>query len=149
MSLANIRTQLKTILEGVSGIGVVHDYERWANDWATFISFFKPAAQSVINGWQITRRSTREEEHAATQTYRFHTMVIHGFYSLDDSAASEKTFQDLIETICTTIRQNATLNGAAYHALPPQVAVVEQRKFGDVLCHYGEINVLVEEDVTW
>ena len=149
MSLATIRTQLKVILEGVTGIGIVHDYERHAKDWSTYLSFYKKPGTSVINGWQITRRATREEEHAATQTYRFHTMVIHGFYSLDDSAASEKTFQDLIEAISTAIRQNATLNGAAFHALPPNIAVVEQRMFGDVLVHYCEMTVDVEEDTTW
>lgn len=149
MSLATIRTQLKTILEGVSGIGVVHDYERHAKDWNSYLSFYKKAGTSIINGWQITRRSTREEEHAASQTYRFHTMVIKGFYSLDDSAASEKTFQDLVESICTAVREDADLGGAAFHVTPPTVTVVEQRMFGDVLVHFCEINVQAEEDVTF
>jgi len=149
MSLSSIRVALKTLVEGVSGMGIVHDYERHAKDWATYLSFYKKPGTSVINGWQIIRRSTREEEHAATQTYRFHTFVINGFYSLDDSVASEKTFQDLIESICTVVRQDADLGGAVFHVTPPTVVVVEQRTFGDVLCHYCELNLQIEEDVTW
>lgn len=149
MSLSGVRDALKTLVEGVTGIGVVHDYERHAKDWATYLGFYKKAGTSVINGWQITRRATREEEHAAQQTYRFHTFIINGFYSLDDSAASEKTFQDLVESICTAVREDADLGGAAFHVTPPTVTVVEQRMFGDVLVHFCEINVQAEEDVTF
>jgi len=56
MPLAEIRTQIKTILEGVSGIGIVHEYERWAADWKGFLDLFKDA-NGWINGWSITRRA--------------------------------------------------------------------------------------------
>ena len=32
MSLTDSREQIKVILAGVDGIGVIHDYERWAAD---------------------------------------------------------------------------------------------------------------------
>ena len=37
MSLADIRTQLKSIIESVDGIGIVHDFGRQTTDWKKFL----------------------------------------------------------------------------------------------------------------
>ena len=41
MSEVLIRAQTKSILSGVTGISNVHDYQRWAKDWAKFLNLFK------------------------------------------------------------------------------------------------------------
>lgn len=149
MSLSAIRGEIVKLLKGVTGIGIVHDYERWTADWKRYLALFAPKGQEVINGWTVTRTSSDEEPHAENQHYRFHRMVIRGYYSHKDDAASERTFQDLVERVCDSLRVNRSLNGVAEHAEPPQVTVVEPRAFGDVLCHYAEIHLTVEEDVTF
>ena len=43
MNQGQIREQIKIILSGVSGVGIVHDYDRWTKDRTKLISLFKTA----------------------------------------------------------------------------------------------------------
>ena len=49
MALADIREQIKIILSTVSGIGVIHEYERFADTWTKFLDFFKDENGKIIN----------------------------------------------------------------------------------------------------
>jgi hypothetical protein len=145
MSLADIRTQLKAIIESVDGIGKVHDYDRWTTDWNRFLSFFK-TEDNKINGWIITRSWAKEKVHAATSVnIRTHRIIIKGYYGLKDSAGSEKAFQDLIESVCDALRKNNDLNGSCLSADPPQVAKIYHRPFGGILVHACNIVLSVDE----
>ncbi len=148
MSLASMRSAIKSILEGVAGIGVVHDYERWTVDWATYLSLFRAPAQNLINGWTISRASTSEVAFASGRHRRSHRFIVRGYYSQKDAAGSEKNFQDLIEAVCDGLRGNVSLNGTAESSGPPQVRRVESRTLGDVLCHYCEIGLDADEEMT-
>lgn len=148
MSLSLIRDQIKTILLGVSGVGTkVHDYERWAKTWEDYLAFFK--SNGLIKGWTITRSSTPEVESTTTTNMRTHTFLIRGYYSLDDSAGTEKTFQDIIEAIAAAFRVNPTLNGQAFDSGPLQVDMVGNVLFGSVLCHFCELRLLAQEEEQW
>ncbi len=147
MSWANIRTQLKTILEGVAGIGTVHDYQRWEIEADNFTTLFVSTGR--INTWMITRDASPEDELAQKQHYRKHQIRIIGIYAMDDSDATEKVFSDLLETICNTLRTNLDLAGTAESHSPPEVKEDNHTKFAGVLCHYGEIAMEVREDVTF
>ena len=149
MSLALIRTEYKTILEGIANIGKVHDYERWSVEWKKFLDQFK-SADNKIKGWTITRESSPEEFKPGPGYDRSYNMVIRGYMGLDDTNASEKTFQDLIETVCNTLRPKTTLNGKILQVEKPlQVTTVEIREFGGVLCHYCELRQLAQEEGTF
>ncbi|GAJ02770.1 unnamed protein product [marine sediment metagenome] len=146
MSLSLIRTEIKTILSGVTGVGTkVHDYQRWAKTWEDYLSFFK--SNGLIKGWEITRRSTPETQFTLNSNLRTHTMVVRGYYSVDDSAATEKVFQDIIEAIAAAFKANPTLNGQAFSSDPLQVDSVGLAMFGSVLCHICELRLLVQEEV--
>lgn len=157
MPLLNIRTQIKTILESVTGIGVVHDYERWTNDWKKTLEFFKPENQDNFNGWMVTRTATEERAKVFGKNIASHNFLIRGIYTLDDAAASEKIFQDLIEGIRTAFRTNFTLNGTCITTyvdidsmngggkLGIQVKTVEVRTFASALCHYCELQLGAQE----
>ena len=150
MNLPAIREQIKVILAGVAGIGVIHDYERWATDWNKFLDHYKDAG-GRINGWTITRDATPERWLTNIDYERVFEMVIRGYYGLQDAAASEILFQDLIESICDEFRGNDTLNGTCETTCPEfggmtgksgiQVIIVEPRMFGGVLCHYCELRL--------
>jgi len=146
MSLSLIRTEIKTILSGVTGVGSkIHDYVRYAKTWEEYLSFFK--SNGLIKGWEITRDSTPEIKFTLNSNLRTHTMMIHGYYSVDDSAATEKTFQDIIEAIAAVFKANPTLNGKAFSSDPLQVDSVGLAMFGSVLCHVCELRLLVQEEV--
>lgn len=146
MSLAAIRTQLKTVVEGVTNIGKVHDYERWAAEWSKVLDVFKVTigGEERIQGWTITREATPATDFAmTTQESRRHVMVLRAYRVLNDTKESEKEFQDLIETVCTALRGQrlGKLNGTVTKLFPAQVRIVEHRDLGGVLVHYAEIAV--------
>ncbi len=151
MSEAAIRAQIKTILEGVPNIGIVHDYERWAVDWNVFINLFKTTVGGTdqIRGWEIGRRSAKENQVAIGGqggNERRHSFIIRGYLGLNDSAATEKTFNDLIEAIAAVFRYNWTINDTALNHEWVQAEVIEIRMFGSVLCHYCELILPVCEE---
>ena len=148
MALSSVRDAIKETLKGVSGIGVVHDYERWTVDWGRYLSLFKPKGQDVINGWTVSRASSSEVASTSRQYFRTHRFIIKGYYSQRDSAGSEKVFQDLIERVCDALRANRNLNQTADRVEPPQVDLVETRSLGEVLCHYCQISLMVEEEIS-
>lgn len=148
MSLALIRAEIKSILLAVTGVGTkVHDYERWAKTWEDYLSLFK--SNGLIKGWTITRTATPEVTSTTTTNTRTHTFLIRGYYSLDDSAATETTFQDLIEEIAAAFRVKPTLNGQAFDCGPLQVDIVGSVMFGSVLCHFCQLRLLVQEEEQW
>lgn len=148
MALEEIRAHIKSVLEGVSGIGTVHEYERWAADWTRYLALFKTSADK-INGWTITRRGTASVRDTMPTIMRNHTFIIRGIYGLKDTDESELTFQALIEAIQDAFEDEYLLGGYALNSGPMQVNVVENRMFGTILCHFAELTLPVEERVTY
>src|SRR3990167_6470997 len=147
MSLALIRAENKTILEGIAGIGKVHDYERWSVEWKKFLDQFK-SADGKIKGWTVTREKSSERFTGGSTSERLHSMTLRGYHGLDDASASEKVFQDLVEEVCNTFRPKTTLNGRVDRAEAPlQVDIIEHRLFGGVLCHYCELRQAAQETI--
>lgn len=150
MSLATIRSAIKTALEAVASIGVVTDYEPLATRREDFERFFKPPGQAYVRGWTITRESTVERDDTTESNWSDHLFVIRGYGTLGTDGASEKTFQDLVESVLTALRaeQRNQLGGAATIVGPPSVRIFEPRSFGGYLVHYVEIALRCSEIVT-
>ena len=150
MSLANIIDATKAILGAVSGVGPnVHAYERWADDDTRFRALFVDAATSPprVLGWTITRESTRALDRGPRNSEDHHTIVIRAYMSLQDEAGSERTFQELLESVRAAFLANRRLDGAALHSRPIEARVVEHKNFAGVLCHYAELVLVAEEKV--
>ncbi len=148
MSRALISAQIKVILLTVTGVGTkVYEYERWAANWKDYLALFKEG--SLIKGWTISRVKTPEESVTPSTNRRFHDFIIRGYYSLDDSEATELTFQDLIDDIATAFRTKPFLNGTAFDSSPLQVDTVATIMFGSVLCHFCQLRLEVEEEEQW
>lgn len=144
MSESAIRTGIKGALAGITGVGRVHDYERWTADSAQFLALFQDAASKKIFGWEITRTGAKVEK--PTQKFKVtHAYVLKGYYAVSDAAKSEKLFNAVIEAIVSKFISNH-LAGTQGICLP-QVGIIEFRMFGNVLCHYAEIRLDVAEIV--
>ena len=75
MSLATIRTRIKAVLDGVSGVSnKTYDRERYAAHWDTYLSFFK-SSNNIIDGWIIARESSDEEAGTSRTNYRRYTFA--------------------------------------------------------------------------
>ena len=91
-------------------------------------------------------------DHAGGASMDTHDLVIRGYFSLDDSANTEKTFQDLIEAIRSKFNPNRRLLVAgtvnAHTSDRIQVRHPGHRMFGGVLFHYCELVLRASEIVT-
>jgi hypothetical protein len=152
MTEATIRTAIYNAVNGVSNVGKVYDYERWANEWGDFLDLFKTTIGSTtqVRGWEVGYRGFLPDEEAtllAGAWVRNHNFVVVGYLGLDDSEATEKTMSALAETVADTIEADSTLDGLSY-ANVETTLLYETRVFGGVLCHYAEIGVLIGEQIT-
>lgn len=149
-SYETILEKVRVTLAGVTAIGNVYDYVRWHKDWPNMLSMFKvtsPTAQ--IRFWDISRVKTPEQNKVSKENDRQYTFRIRGFMSLDDSAATEKTFQSLLENVCTAFRNKPTFGGTVVNVNPLQVDTVGHAMVGDVLCHMAECTIIVEDEIAW
>jgi len=143
VSYAEIRAAIKSVLESVPEVGAVYDYLRWTSDPSTFEALF--AARGQVKFWTISRSSVEDAQRYTEQVDEVHTVVLRGYLSLDDAAASEKAFQDLVDSVRAALRENYTLSGTAWNSGPEIHTTIEHRQFGEVLCHYCEITFAVRE----
>ena len=149
MALATLLAEVRTILLTVSGISpLVYTRERWASQASAVRSLY--VTKGRLHAWTITRQSSTENRLATGhENERRHTLVIRGYYALDDEADSETTFQALIEGICTTFRVLPNLNAQVATSEPIQVELVEPRMFCETLCHYAELRLETLELLIW
>jgi hypothetical protein len=154
MALDSIRNRIKTVLEGVAGIDIVHDYERFAKNWNEILTLFK-TAEGTYHAWTISRKTSVQRQVTTCQIERCHIFVVRGIYGLNDEAGTEITFQDLIENVSAAFNQDETLGntcatthpdwGPMSGAVGLQIDEVGHRMFGNVLCHYAECRLGVIE----
>ncbi|MHB9075857.1 MAG: hypothetical protein ACYC6G_20340, partial [Desulfobaccales bacterium] len=103
------------------------------------------AANGRIQGWHITRKGTKETWDSLPAVDRGHTYEIVGIYTLNDAAASEKAFQELVEKVMSLLRFDFDLGGNCTLAGPLTLETVEPRMFGSVLCHVAVIKLPAQE----
>jgi len=151
MSESAIRTAIYNAVNGVSNVGVVHDYERWANDWGAFLDLFKTTISSTaqIRGFEVGYRGFQPDEprEFAGIHLRRHQFIVNGYLGLDDSAATEKTMATLVETVANALEDNAALAALAFYDVECSL-LYETRMFGGVLCHYAQVSLEVAEVIT-
>jgi hypothetical protein len=150
---ATIRARIKTVVSGVSNVGLVYDYERWKSDWSDYLDTFKTTISSVeyIRAWTITCESFRPVELATmgggADIEVDYIYKIRGYFGLDDAHTSEKTAIALVESVINALNADTTLHayyGSGPHPLA-ELTIFEPRAFGDVMCHYAEITLPVKE----
>ena len=152
MSLSTVRTEIKTIIEAVTGIGKVYEYERLTHDFKQYNKLF--TKNDKVNVWQIERPTFKFYVHGSAGSTsgverKIHDFVIHGWYGLSDDLASEKTFQDLVELVCQAFRNKPDLNATAemIKMSPdnPITGDIGKDYLGEVLCHTVRINISIQE----
>ncbi len=149
------RAAIKSVLQGVTNIGQVHDYTRWMDDWAQLLALYKATIGGVdqLRAWEISLQQVQQEvigfEGGGTTgtIWVRYTYRIRGYLAVDDSAATEKTFAALVLAVMTALEASTTLQSAVLEREEPVVslATMEHRMFAGVLCHYAELLVHPQE----
>ena len=158
MSEATTRAYIESVVEGVSNVGSVHDYQRWAVKWPDFLSRFKVeiGGSDVIRGWTIALQSFTSEyliypnDDGNNIVIRDYVYKIRGYFGLDDAAASEKTAMAVVEDVIEALDADTTLHAQTEfwdETSPAHLDTFEPRMFGSVLCHYAEITQHVKEEI--
>lgn len=149
----DLAADIKAHLNTVPDSGVVHTYERQSADIKKFLALFQNPTTGKILGWEITRRAVTEHQRGAY--FRHHNMVITGYMGLQDAEASSALFQDLVDDICDKFRTAEPLTGTGWRYgdgnnsadSPVQVEQINDRMFGNVLCHCAVIAISITERI--
>jgi hypothetical protein len=145
MSEVLIKAKIKTDLEAVSGIGVVHSRERFSRSIAEYFSIM--TSSSKINGWVIHRQATPAKDYPIGKIEREHKYAIHGIYEIDDLADSETTVQALVEAIFAKFATDRTLGGTATRSDLLQVDSIDTDELGGRLFHVVDLSLVVIERI--
>lgn len=123
MSFASIRAAIAATLNGVAGIGLVHERERYARRAEHLKTFYVTGGE--IRGWFIRREATQESSRHQGRSVETITWQIRGFMSFVDEDDSEFAFDDLIEAIRDAFRVDESLGGTV-----DQIALPTSSEFG-------------------
>jgi len=151
MAYADIAAAIKTVIESASGTANVYDYTRFNSaDPEQMKTLFQSG--NVINTWQITRSLANAEFDGTgvCAVDRENEFTINGYYSIDDSAASEKTFQQLVNDVMDKLNldANKTLSSnITRFSRPAQLVNFESVMYGSIGCWWCEIKIYPVETV--
>jgi hypothetical protein len=153
MPFADIRPAVKAVLEAVDGVGVVSDFEPWVRRLEELKTFFQPENEDALRGWTISRESVVESYGSLSrgEAEARHAVVIRGYMSVSQQGATERTFQDLVDTVTAALLaqslDDAKFNQTVDYVEPPIVRAIEHREFSNDFVHYCEIVVGCRERV--
>lgn len=143
MSEATIRAAIKTKLEGVSGIGVVHDRPRYSRSAAEFLELMRH--NGTVNGWQIHRQATPSSWANDVQAEREFVYSITGTYAFNDEENSDAEFNALIEAVYTAFLNDNDLGGVARDSDPVVIAEIAADEVDRALYHICELILVVRD----
>jgi hypothetical protein len=156
MNLPSIREQIKVILSGIPGIGVVHDYNRLALEYSKMLALFKDA-DGRINTCMFAREKTLKRTIliGGAPQEKAHIFLFRKIMGLHDAEATAIIFDDHLTAIEEEFEKHEDLNGSCLTTIPDwgqlnglagiQIEVNTERNFGGVLCHYAEMRLCAIE----
>lgn len=113
---ADIRAAIKAKILALPSPGTVHDYERYRAEIGAFKALF--VSGSTLKAWIIRRVAARRVRPAVGRLVVTTTWQIRTYQGLDDAAASEKAFDDLVDAFADAIRDDDTLGGVVRSCAP-------------------------------
>ena len=128
-----------------------HQYRRLVRskeDLENLFSIHNEEDNRLIHGYQMARVATTNEPDTAEGVidftfHRVYRLLIEGYYGLDDSQATELTFQAFIETILDAFDSDPKLGGNCNMTWPMEVQAVRDGFYGGYGVHYCELVLLI------
>lgn len=152
---AQIRAAIKTTLDvAVATTARTHDYFRNVKEPADIKACF--IKNDLFHVWMIstapqspflTTTSSWLQGRGAMQEFGLTTWNLHGYYGANDANATEKAWQDIVDSVVDAFRDDKKLGGLVIDSGPLQVQEellgLFPRGDGGVLCHYSRCELLV------
>ena len=149
-ALDEIKSEIKTIAESVSGIGTVYERLVYAKDQAQVKELFvKDTAEggpiNCLMFRQVKRIADAEtrngNELLIDRTWKF--VLIYGY---NKETNSEETFDNLSETLCKTFNANPDLNGKVNEHSYFNMSNKTDNMYHSVLCHWAEFEMITNSN---
>jgi len=149
---AQIRAAILATLSGVTGIGRVHDRERFAAAEKDFASLYVDTDRR-LRGWNFQRVSVVERDLGTGEVRRLMQWRITGYLAWDDAAGTAHEIQGIVEAIAAAFRLDRTLGGVvddlkdlsqSFGESGIQVEAIEPVLFAGVLCHRARLRLITE-----
>jgi hypothetical protein len=146
MPLDAIMQALLEPLEAIPGIGHVYPYERVALDPTAINGTIGPL--QTLRYWCLSRASTTEQWRGNASVERVHRLRLRGYMAIDDTHASERVYQDLLDQVLETLSAIVDVPGSAEYLSAPWLERQEARLLAETIpVHFSETMVLVSEYV--
>lgn len=161
MSLDTVRNAIKEMIAVADPVSIVHDYERWTNDPNGFEALFvppdQPDEQKYVRAWLVKWMATERDWQTHSEAVDLHQFALRFLHSMKDDAASEKAAGAIVESVQQAFHDNPTMGlagattqpviGANAHQFGAQLERNEYLQLSQVLCHFLELRLVVQEDV--
>ena len=145
MSLSTQRAAIKTKLEAVSGIGSVLDYVVWTDDWQYIYDHFTDSTKTRVHVWFIGLASSPGPSAAERNLrVRSYTWNLVGYYSLLTSAASSKTFEEVVDAILAKFDPIGSIGAGLTHSMP-SLSGIQNVIFTQHGCHTAQIQLTITD----
>lgn len=141
----DIRNQIKTELESVNGVELVHPFVRFDksrnNSAERFKKLHVPSGGRYINALSL-RRIEENREFLTNREYQVHILVgIEFWYELDDERETQDEFDTIVDAILTHFQEPIRLGGIVELMNPMQLVAEDWRQFAGELVHHAEFQI--------
>lgn len=151
-TLDQIRAKIAEKIFALDNAVAVHEYERYAKDMRVLVALYKsgPPENPRLHGWYVRRVATKEIFVDTGRWSIWHIWRMRGFMALDDADETEKLFDDFIESIRDTFREDQDLGGLVFQCIAQngesgvQVISSGPVMFAGVLCHSAELGLTTQ-----
>lgn len=138
------------IVKTVVGHNNVYGYTPYANTEAGIKAIMVDPQTKKVALWTVMRDVTLSQDIQVRVTKDTHTIVFRGWAGLTDAGTSEQAFEDLVETLRDTFRNNRELrlddgtDPKAFRIGPIQVRLLTTGTFAGFLVHFCELTMSLE-----
>ena len=148
-SSAQIRTAILTVLQGVSGIGLVYERQRYSKSSKTLMEFYVQGG--VLQGGFISRKGFKKVSPEGHTFTVLTTWEIDLFRAFQESGDSELAFDAVIDSIDEAFIADQTLGGVVAATVTEEQAGIrlltsQPAMFAGVLVHYAKLSLITEHD---
>ena len=151
MPLADIKAQIVAVIQGADPKAKVYTRMRAITPDSKKAELI--GTDGVLHVWQVRREMTALLDAAVNQnlTEQKDTLVMEGFYGVNDAADSEEEFDLIVDAVLQAVNADrrpvaaggTKLNGTVQTAETPALRKMDFVTYAEVLCHHVEIVMTV------
>ena len=144
-NLETIQAALVLLVRNAVGVENVYSGSRLTDDWNSFIEQFRDASGLIVHGWTVQFSKNEETRNNSLENEVTYHFVIRGYRTLEAGGDSEAAFDKSLMAVADAVRATHDFTATAELSYPAEVTIKDERVFGGVLVHYGEITVRAQE----